>query len=177
MVWARTWAPSKRSTQVPHICEGQTKKKPRKSFAILLWGKCTDFLPGPSAGIKEKSVCQHFTGHGILILLHEVNLRPTNAQINDSSCEQLLKPRSLSRWLPHLLWEQIRPRGWAGEFLAPLILNRNHLIDSGSMVSFSERKKKKTKSTTVQTNTLQSLLTFIQVRSQTPEKFRESLHF
>lgn len=74
------------------------RKKPRKSFAILLWGKCTDFLPGP-VGIKQKSVCQHFIGHGIPILLHGVNLRPTNVQINHSGCEQLLKPRILCRWL------------------------------------------------------------------------------
>lgn len=34
----------------------------------------------------------------------------------------------LQMTVSHLLWEQIRPRGWAGEIFAPLIRNRNHLI-------------------------------------------------
>lgn len=44
------------------------------------------------------------------------------------------------------LREQTRPRGWAGEFLAPLIFKRNHLIDSGSTVSFSDKKPPQCKS-------------------------------
>lgn len=178
MVCAHTWASRKSSTQVPKSYEVQKWKKkktqvtPRKSFAIILWGKCTDFLPGPTAGIKEKSVCQHFIGHRILILLHEVNLRPTNVQTNDSDCELLQKPRRHCRWLSSISY---------GNKSDPGDEQVNFWLHWYSTETISEILVQKfvfqKKNATVQIGTSQSLLTFIQLGSQTPEKFREILHF
>lgn len=88
----------------------------KKSFAILLWGKCTDFLPGPRAGIKEKSVCQLFTGtefsfYGIMSIWDQQKFKPMIQTVNNcrsqgATADDCLPPlmatnhtQRMSRWI------------------------------------------------------------------------------
>lgn len=109
----------------------------KKSFAILLWGKCTDFSARSKSRDKRKECMPTLhrpqNSHSTALCQSE-----TNKSSNQWSRLWTTAEAKEQMTVSHLLWQQITLRGWAGEYLASKILKRNHLIDSGSKGFFQK---------------------------------------